>query len=188
MVKAQEQSSSIMSSSSAMMTETDVWTEMLDNKDLINSQYDVLAGRMPEKYNEVVLIADKNNEVSDYTLYSLGIKDVSELGNAMEKLKNGEEIKTNNDKNSYSYDEILNYKFKVLLNTDYYKKVGNVWQVMSNDEEYMKQILDNAEEIQIVGIINPNQNTVTSSSKGLIGYNKELKEYLINKVNESKNL
>ena len=176
MVKAQEQSSSIMSSSSGLaMAETDVWTEMLDNKDLINSQYDVLAGRMPEKYNEVVLIADKNNEVSDYTLYSLGIKDVSELGNAMEKLKNGEEIKTNDEKNSYSYDELLNYKFKVLLNTDYYKKVGNVWQDMTNDEDYMKQIVDKAEEIQIVGIIKPNENTVASSSAGLIGYNKELK-------------
>ena len=185
MVKAQEQSSSIMSTSSAMMTETDVWTEMFDNKDLINSQYDVLAGRMPEKYNEVVLIADKNNEVSDYTLYSLGIKDVSELGNAMEKLKNGEEIKTNDDKNSYSYDELLNYKFKVLLNTDYYKKVGNVWQDMTNDEDYMKQIVDKAEEIQIVGIIKPNENTVASSSAGLVGYNKELKEYVINKVNEA---
>ena len=185
MVKAQEQSSSIMSTSSAMMTETDVWTEMLDNKDLMNSQYDVLAGRMPEKYNEVVLIADKNNEVSDYTLYSLGIKDVSELGNAMEKLKNGEEIKTNDDKNSYSYDELLNYKFKVLLNTDYYKKVGNVWQDMTNDEDYMKQIVDKAEEIQIVGIIKPNENTVASSSAGLIGYNKELKEYVINKVNDA---
>ena len=184
MVKAQEQSSSIMSSSSGLaMAETDVWTEMLDNKDLINSQYDVLAGGMPEKYNEVVLIADKNNEVSDYTLYSLGIKDVSELGNAMEKLKNGEEIKTNDEKNSYSYDELLNYKFKVLLNTDYYKKVGNVWQDMTNDEDYMKQIVDKAEEIQIVGIIKPNENTVASSSAGLIGYNKELKEYVINKVN-----
>lgn len=184
LVKAQEQSSSIMSSSSGLaMAETDVWTEMLDNKDLINSQYDVLAGRMPEKYNEVVLIADKNNEVSDYTLYSLGIKDVSELGNAMEKLKNGEEIKTNDEKNSYSYDELLNYKFKVLLNTDYYKKVGNVWQDMTNDEDYMKQIVDKAEEIQIVGIIKPNENTVASSSAGLIGYNKELKEYVINKVN-----
>ena len=184
MVKAQEQSTSIISSSSGLaMAETDVWTEMLDNKDLINSQYDVLAGRMPEKYNEVVLIADKNNEVSDYTLYSLGIKDVSELGNAMEKLKNGEEIKTNDEKNSYSYDELLNYKFKVLLNTDYYKKVGNVWQDMTNDEDYMKQIVDKAEEIQIVGIIKPNENTVASSSAGLIGYNKELKEYVINKVN-----
>ena len=186
MVKAQEQSSSIMSSSSGLaMAETDVWTEMLDNKDLINSQYDVLAGRMPEKYNEVVLIADKNNEVSDYTLYSLGIKDVSELGNVMEKLKNGEEIKTNDDKNSYSYDELLNYKFKVLLNTDYYKKVGNVWQDMTNDEEYMKQIVDKAEEIQIVGIIKPNENTVASSSAWLIGYNKELKEYVINTVNDA---
>ena len=186
MVKAQEQSSSIMSSNSGIaMAETDVWTEMLDNKDLINSQYDVLAGKMPEKYNEVVLIADKNNEVSDYTLYSLGVKDVSELGNAMEKLKNGEEIKTNDEKKSYSYDELLNYKFKVLLNTDYFKKVGNVWQDMTNDKEYMKQIVNSAEEIQIVGIIKPNENTVASSSAGLIGYNKELKEYVINKVNEA---
>ena len=184
MVKAQEQSSSIMSTG-AMMSETDVWSEMLDNQELLESQYDVVAGNWPQNYNEVVLIADKNNEVSDYTLYSLGIKDVSELGNAMDKLKNGEKIETNDDKNSYSYDEILNYKFKVLLNTDYYKKVGNVWQDMSNDEQYMKELVNNAEEIKIVGIIKPNENTVASSSAGLIGYNKDLKEHVINKVNEA---
>ena len=185
MVKAQEQSSSIMSTG-AMMSETDVWSEMLDNQELLESQYDVVAGNWPQNYNEVVLIADKNNEVSDYTLYSLGIKDVSELGNAMDKLKNGEKIETNDDKNSYSYDEILNYKFKVLLNTDYYKKIGNVWQDMSNDEQYMKELVNNAEEIKIVGIIKPNENTVASSSAGLIGYNKDLKEHVINKVNEAK--
>ncbi len=184
MVKAQEQSSSIMSTG-AMMSETDVWSEMLDNQELLESQYDVVAGNWPQNYNEVVLIADKNNEVSDYTLYSLGIKDVSEFGNAMDKLKNGEKIETNDDKNSYSYDEILNYKFKVLLNTDYYKKVGNVWQDMSNDEQYMKELVNNAEEIKIVGIIKPNENTVASSSAGLIGYNKDLKEHVINKVNEA---
>ena len=103
----------------------------------------------------------------------------------MDKLKNGEKIETNDDKNSYSYDEILNYKFKVLLNTDYYKKVGNVWQDMSNDEQYMKELVNNAEEIKIVGIIKPNENTVASSSAGLIGYNKDLKEHVINKVNEA---
>ena len=184
MAKAQEQSSSIMSTG-AMMSETDVWSEMLDNQELLESQYDVVAGNWPQNYNEVVLITDKNNEVSDYTLYSLGIKDVSELGNAMDKLKNGEKIETNDDKNSYSYDEILNYKFKVLLNTDYYKKVGNVWQDMSNDEQYMKELVNNAEEIKIVGIIKPNENTVASSSAGLIGYNKDLKEHVINKVNEA---
>ena len=183
MVKANQQSSSIMSG--AMMTETDVWTELLNNQKLLESQYDVLAGNWPLKYNEVVLIADKNNEVSDYTLYSLGIKDVSEFGNAFEKLQNGEEIKTNDDKTSYSYEELLNYTFKIVLNTDYYKKVGNTWQDMSSDEEYMKELMKNAEEIKIVGIIKPNDETVASSEAGLIGYNKDLKEHIINKVNES---
>ena len=183
MVKANQQSSSIMSG--AMMTETDVWTELLNNQKLLESQYDVLAGNWPLKYNEVVLIADKNNEVSDYTLYSLGIKDVSGFGNAFEKLQNGEEIKTNDDKTSYSYEELLNYTFKIVLNTDYYKKVGNTWQDMSSDEEYMKELMKNAEEIKIVGIIKPNDETVASSEAGLIGYNKDLKEHIINKVNES---
>ena len=183
MVKANQQSSSIMSGT--MMTETDVWTELLNNQKLLESQYDVLAGNWPSKYNEVVLIADKNNEISDYTLYSLGIKDVSEFGNAFEKLQNGEEIKTNDDKTSYSYEELLNYTFKIVLNTDYYKKVGNTWQDMSSDEEYMKELMKNAEEIKIVGIIKPNDETVASSEAGLIGYNKDLKEHIINKVNES---
>ena len=183
MVKANQQSSSIMSGT--MMTETDVWTELLNNQKLLESQYDVLAGNWPSKYNEVVLIADKNNEISDYTLYSLGIKDVSEFGNAFEKLQNGEEIKINDDKTSYSYEELLNYTFKIVLNTDYYKKVGNTWQDMSSDEEYMKELMKNAEKIKIVGIIKPNDETVASSEAGLIGYNKDLKEHIINKVNES---
>ena len=184
MLKANQQSSSLMSSSS-MMSGTDVWSELLDNQQLLESQYDVLAGHWPTKYNEVVLIADKNNEVSDYTLYSLGIKDVSDFGNAMEKLMNNEKIEINDDKNSYTYDELLNYSFKVLLNTDYYKKIDNAWVNMINDQEFMKEAVQNAEEIKIVGIIRPNDNTVASSDAGLIGYTKDLKEYVINKTNES---
>ena len=184
MLKANQQSSSLMSSSS-MMSGTDVWSELLDNQQLLESQYDVLAGHWPTKYNEVVLIADKNNEVSDYTLYSLGIKDVSDFGNAMEKLMNNEKIEINDDKNSYTYDELLNYSFKVLLNTDYYKKIDNTWVNMINDQEFMKEAVQNAEEIKIVGIIRPNGNTVASSDAGLIGYTKDLKEYVINKTNES---
>ena len=184
MLKANQQSSSLMSSSS-MMSGTDVWSELLDNQQLLESQYDVLAGYWPTKYNEVVLIADKNNEVSDYTLYSLGIKDVSDFGNAMEKLMNNEKIEINDDKNSYTYDELLNYSFKVLLNTDYYKKIDNTWVNMINNQEFMKEAVQNAEEIKIVGIIRPNDNTVASSDAGLIGYTKDLKEYVINKTNES---
>ena len=184
MMKAHQESNEMMSGG-MMMTETDVWTEMLDNQSLLESQYNVLAGKWPTKYNEVVLIVDKNNEISDYTLYSLGIKDINELSEAMEKIKNGEEVKSSKDTESYKYEDLLNYKFKILLNTDYYKKVGNTWQDMSEDKEYMKELVKNAEEIEIVGIIKPNEETVTSSGAGLVGYNKELKEYVINKINET---
>ena len=184
MIEAQQESSAIMSSS-IMMTSTDVWTEMLDNQELLESQYDVVAGKWTTNYNEVVLIVDENNEISDYTLYSLGIKDINELSESMEKIKNGEELSSEDNVESYSYEDILNYKFKILLNTDYYQKVGNTWQDMSDDEEYMKQLVQNAEEIQIVGIIKPNGETVSSSGAGLVGYNKELKEYVINKINET---
>ena len=178
------QSASSMMSGSMTMTQTDVWEELLDNKNLIQSQYDVLAGNWPTKYNEVVLIVDENNEVSDYTLYSLGIKDIKELNESMEKIKNKEKVEAG-ESVSYSYDDLLNYKFKILLNTDYYKKSGNAWQDMSNDDEYMKNVVDNAEEITIVGIIKPNEETVSSSGAGMIGYTKELKEYVINKINET---
>ena len=184
MIEAQQESSSMFSGGTTL-TSTDVWTELLDNQELLESQYDVLAGRWPTNYNEVVLIVDENNEISDYTLYSLGIKDISELSEAMYKIKNGEELETSSETESYSYDDILNYKFKILLNTDYYKKVGNAWQDMSDDTEYMKQIVQNAEDISIVGIIKPNGETVTSSGAGLVGYNKDLKEYVINKINEA---
>ena len=183
MMESRQSASSMMSSSMAM-TQTDVWTEMLDNQNLLQSQYDVLAGKWPTKYNEVVLIVDENNEISDYTLYSLGIKDIKELNESMEKIKNKEKVEAG-ESESYSYDDLLNYKFKILLNTDYYKKSGNAWQDMSNDDEYMKNVVDNAEEITIVGIIKPNKETVSSSGAGMIGYTKELKEYVINKINET---
>ena len=183
MMESRQSASSMMSGSMAM-TQTDVWTEMLDNQNLLQSQYDVLAGNWPTKYNERVLIVDENNEVSDYTLYSLGIKDIKELNESMEKIKNKEKVEAG-ESESYSYDDLLNYKFKILLNTDYYKESGNAWQDMSNDDEYMKNVVDNAEEITIVGIIKPNEENVSSSGAGMIGYTKELKEYVINKINET---
>ena len=184
MIQAEKESASMMGGG-MMMTETNVWTEMLDNEELVQGQYDVVAGKWPEKYNEVVLIVDENNEISDYTLYSLGIKDAKELSDSMEKIKNGEELKAPEEMESYTYEDILNYKFKVVLNTDYYKKAGNAWQDMSEDSSYMKEVVKNAEDISIVGIIKPNSETVASSGSGMIGYNKELKEYVINKINES---
>ena len=167
-----------------MFTETNVWQELLDNEELLRSQYDILSGKWPEKYNEVVLIVGENNEISDYTLYSLGILDQNQLEEKYEKIENGEEIEEEQQK-SYTYEELLDTKFKVLLNTDYYKKDENNWIDKTDDEEYIKEKLEDAEEIDIVGIIRPSEGSVATAMSGAIGYTKELKEYVINEVNKS---
>ena len=164
---------------------SDVWTEMLNNRELLNSQYDILAGKMPEAFNEVVLIVDENNEVSDYTLYSLGLKDQKELKNMMNLIKNGEEV-AKKDITEYSYDELLNLTYKVLLNTDYYEKSANgIWINKSKDEDYLKNKIQEAETIKVVGIIRAKKDSNIQETSGEIGYTHDLTEYVINKVNES---
>ena len=163
---------------------SDVWRELLDNKDLINSQYDVLAGKMPEKYNEVVLIVDENYEISDYTLYSLGLKDQSDLKATMIALQKGEEV-AKQETAEYTYEDLLKLSYKLLLNTDYYQKANGIWIDKSSDEAYMKEKLQNAESIKVVGIIKPKEGSNLQDTAGEIGYTKELTEYVINKVNDS---
>ena len=167
-----------------MFAETNVWQELLDNEELLKSQYDVLSGKWPEEYNEVVLIVDENNEISDYTLYSLGLLNQDELEEKYKKIENGEDIEETLEK-SYSYEELLKTKFKLLLNTDYYEKNNDIWIDKSDNDEFIKDKLETAEEIKIVGIVRPSENSVTTAMSGSIGYTKDLKEYVINKVNES---
>ena len=176
------QSSSQTSGISIM--NTDVWTEMLDNEELLHEQYDIVAGNWPKAYNEVVLIVNDNNEINDYILYSLGIKDQNELQEKMEKIQNGETIEET-EETTYTYDELLNLSFKLILNSDYYKKENGLWINKSDDDNYMKEKLKNAESIKVVGIIKLNEDSVASGMSGGIGYLKDLKEYVINKTNES---
>ena len=178
--------SSYSSAYSTMMSSYDVWTELMNNQDLLKSQYDIIAGNWPKKYNEVVLIVNDKNEISDYTLYTLGILSQDDLEENFKKMTNGEEV--NFENTSYTYDELLNLSYKLVLNTDYYQKQGNVWIDKKDDTTYMKNIINNAEEIKVVGIIKPNEESITSSnaSSGVIGYTHELTKHLINKINDSK--
>ena len=170
--------------SNMMLAETDVWQELLDNDELLQSQYDVIAGKWPENYNEVVLIVDENNEIYDYTLYALGILDQDELEEKYQKILDGEEVE-DEDVKSYTYDDLLNTKFKVLLNTDYYEKDGDIWIDNTENDDYIKEKLKDAEEIRIAGIIRPKEGTVATAMSATIGYTKELKEYVINEVNNA---
>ena len=183
----QTSSSSTMSmfgSSINMSSQLNVWTEMLDNEELLKTQYDLLAGQWPEKYNEVVLIVGEDNEISDYTLYSLGLKDQKELAEQMKKIQNGETIEKG-EETSYTYEELLNLKYKLILNSDYYSKENGIWKDKSEDKEFMKNKIANADEIRVVGIIRQNAQSVASGMAGGIGYTKDLKEFVINKSNEA---
>lgn len=169
---------------SSMFMNSDVWVEMLDNKNLVEKQYDLVKGTWPNEYNEVVLTLDENNNISDYTLYTLGLMDQEELVNNFKLLMNGEKTKKLKE-TSYTYNELLDTKFKVILNSDYYEKNGNIWINKKDDKEYMNKVIGNAQEIKIVGIVKPNPESISSDPFGGILYSSSLKQHIIEKINDS---
>ena len=162
---------------------TDVFTEMFDSQEMNEQMYDLVAGSWPTEYNEVVLVIDENNEISDFTLYALGLKDSSELSEMYQNILNGTPFEV--EQTSYEIDDLLNLKFNFILNSDYYAKENGIWVDKRSDEEYMQELLENAEELVITGIIKPNEESVIASTAGGILYLKDLKEYVINKISES---
>ncbi len=186
MIEASNSSSVSSMFGSTMMTNTDIWIEMRDNQELLESQFDLIKGSWPKEYNEVVLILKEDGTIDDYTLYSLGLKDQKELEEKWKAVENDEKLEEETEPTSYTYDELLNLSFKLLLNTDYYQKENGVWLDKSEDEEYIKNKIAEAENIKIVGIIKQNEESVASTSvTSGIGYTKKLKEYVINKSNEA---
>ena len=168
------------------MSTSDVWTEMIDNTDLLKSQYDVLAGEWADEYNEVMLIVDENNEVSDMTLYALGLKDSAEIEDMQKKIEAGEELsETDYKKASYSFEDILNTEYKLVIGTDYYQKVDGQWVDQRTDEAYMENVVNNAIPLKISGIIRPSKNAVSASISGTIAYTKDLTNYVIEKASDS---
>ena len=170
------------------MSNNNVWTELIDNDQMLKNQYDVIAGRMPEKYNEVVLIVDENNGIQDYSLYALGLKDAEEVKDMLRKALAGVEIEKNRAKEeTYSYEDMMKLKFKLLVNSDYFEKQANgTWEDKTEDDAYIVTKLKDSEDISIVGILRPSPDAVTTSVRGgSIGYRSDLMKHLIEKVNDS---
>ena len=167
-----------------MTNRMNVFNELSNNKEVIENTYNILAGRLPKAKDEVILILDSFGEISDYALYAIGLKDQQELTDMTSKIMKGEEL-PEPTQTSYNYDEILGLEFKLILNTDYYQKVGNNWIDKSNDKTYMKEVIDNGLTLKIVGIMKPNEES-TNQTSGEVGYTKELTEYVINAINKTK--
>ena len=168
-----------------MASSFNVWTELLGNQTLLESQYDVVAGKWPENYDEIILVVDKNNEISDVNLYSIGLLDSSELEAKMKKIQAGEEVEENQEVVSYTFDELLNLTYKLVLNTDYYEKEGNTWVDKSENAVYMKKLVEDALELKVVGIVRPSEEAVATSISSAVGYTSDLTEYVINSINDS---
>lgn len=172
----------------AYMSFGNVFQEMLDNRELLENQYDVLAGRMPEEgaFDELVLVVDENNEISDIALYTLGLKDQQEFLEIMDAINKGETVKETEGV-SFTYDELLDTSFRLVLHTDYYKynEKEAVWEDKHEDINYMKEVIAAAPALKIVGILRPNEEATAASISSSVGYSSALKEYVVEHVNES---
>ncbi len=177
--------SGISSLYSGMMSNYDVFMELFNNDDLNKSLYEVVDGKWPEEYNEIAIEIDENNQISDYTLYSLGILSQDDLKEQFYNMTSGKEVKF--EDYSYEKEELLNLSFKLVPSTDYYVKENGIWIDKKDDQDYMKKILSEAEEIKVVGLIRKKPESIASGNTyGIVWYRKELTEHLIKKVNDSK--
>ena len=173
-----------MGMGSSMMTNLNVWSQLTANTELLDTQYQVLDGRLPRNWNEVVLIVDDNNRITDFTLYSLGLLDVEELRKAFADTIAGKEPSIDTTVKEYSYGDFIGLQFKLLPSSDYFKEENGVWKDMSEDKEFLLTQLQKAENVTVVGILRPTSDA-SMTSAGVIGYTGELMTHLIGMVNES---
>ena len=170
---------------SAGMQNTSVWSRLIDNRQMLDEQYDLIAGSWADNYNEVMLVVDENNEIDDYTLYSLGFKDPAEVKKIFKNVMAGNSYET--EETQYTYDEVLDKKFKLVLPTDLYRynDTLGIWEDASHDDEYMTTVVNNAEEVKIAGIIRKNPDAASVSVSSGVAYTKDLMPHIIDKVNET---
>ena len=178
--------SEMMSSMSATGGSSyDVWTALLPNRELWERDYDVVAGRLPEEWNEVVIYVDRNDRISDYTLYALGLLDQSELRGMMSKVIAGKEVESA-EQTSYTYDDLMNLTFKLLPESSKYaEQADGTWTDMSEDDAFMTDAVNAAEEVEVVGIVRPSEENDSGSNWGAVLYTPELMEHLVSEVNAS---
>lgn len=170
---------------SAGMQNTSVWSRLFDNRQMLDEQYDLIAGSWADNYNEVMLVVDENNEIDDYTLYSLGFKVPAEVKKIFKNVMAGNSYET--EETQYTYDEVLDKKFKLVLPTDLYRynDTLGIWEDASHDDEYMTTVVNNAEEVKIAGIIRKNPDAASVSVSSGVAYTKDLMPHIIDKVNET---
>lgn len=182
-IGADSGANSMMSS----MMSTNVFYRMPKNTSLYEKQYDVKAGRWPKKYNECVLVLSQDGGMSDFLLYTLGLRDRMELDDMIKAFASEEEIKTPSSLGTYTYKDILNKKFKLVNQADYYEYDSQykVWKDKSDNAEYMKKLVADGEDIKIVGIVQPAEGSKATALNMGIGYPYSLMTHVAEEAKNS---
>ena len=157
----------------------DYWSQLSSDEEMLNAQYDVLEGRLPKDKSEIVLIVDEDNQISDLLLYSLRIKDPSELNDA----KKLDELKSQ----TYQYSDFIGKTFKAVVNTNRFAKENNQWMNKIDDEAYMKTQIENGLELTIVGVLRQKEGTSSgvNSPSGGVAYTSALIDYTSEQIQNS---
>ena len=162
-------------------TGTSVFSEMNDNLSSYEDQYDVLAGRWPENYDELLIVLSEPNSISDLLVYSLGLRDTSELRTIMNNLMSGEESGVNNEPLEFTYSDLMNLDLRLIIpNTDYkYNVEYDVYEDMTSDDAYMRNVYDKALKLKVVGIVAAKDSASTMALNTGVNYTKNLTRYVI---------
>ena len=168
--------------------DSDVFQEMIDNIQLLDSQYDVLQGRWPEAYNELVIVLSSPNRMPDYMAYTLGLRDPAVLTQMIQQVMSGQEAEPVDEPMQWTYDQLMQMRFRLVdvsqlycFNAEY-----GVWEDMSGDTAYMRQVVENGEELSVVGIVCPKDGVSTTTLSTGVAYTSALTRHVIDTASQSK--
>ena len=176
--------SNLMGSSSGMMESImSMFAEIPEDEKMAKEQYEIIEGELPKEYNEIAIVLPTEKTISDFLLYGLGIKDTKELEESLSKLMKGEKIENLQSPLRYTYDELKSLELRVIDGSNIYKynEKYNIYEDMSDDEEYMSNVYEEGLPLKVVGIVKSESGTNTAG----VLYTKKLTEYVINKAEES---
>ena len=180
-------STSSTNSMMSSMMNTSVFYQLPESDELYNSQYEVKAGRWPEKYNECVAVLGADGTITDYALYALGLRDSAELDKMIQQFAQNQNVDVPSDFRTYSYDELMGLKFKLVNSADtyVYDDTYGIWKSKADDKDYMQQLVENGEDITIVGIVQPDYTASASMLTSGIAYPASLTEKVMKDAADS---
>lgn len=176
------------SASSMISTYSSVFSQMIDDQEMLKEQYNLLEGKWPSNYDELIIVLSEPNSISDMLVYSLGLRDTNELNTMISKMMAGEEIDIKNEPKTFTYDDLMNIDLKLFKATDLYKYNAkyNIYEDMSDDNSYMKDLYKNATKLKIVGIVAPKEGNNSMALNPGVAYTSKLVNYIIEEASKTK--